>query len=39
VRGKKISAGTLLDETLDLQARIARVEKGLDAFLNKITAA
>ena len=39
VRGKKISAGTLLDETLDLPARIARVEKGLDAFLNKITAA
>jgi hypothetical protein len=39
VRGKKISAGTLLDETLDLPARIARVEKGLDAFLSKITAA
>ncbi len=39
VRGKKISAGTLLDETLDLPARIARVEKGLDVFLNKITAA
>jgi hypothetical protein len=39
VRGKKISAGTLLDETLDLPARIARVGKGLDAFLNKITAA
>ena len=39
VRGKKISAGTLLDETLDLPARIARVEKGLEVFLNKITAA
>ncbi|MBR7827097.1 FBP domain-containing protein [Actinospica sp. MGRD01-02] len=38
VRGKKVSAGTLLDETLETQARIARVEKGLDAFLNKITA-
>lgn len=38
VRGKKISAGTLLDETLVTEARIARVEKGLDAFLNKITA-
>lgn len=39
VRGKKISAGTLLDETLDLSARIARLQKGLDGFLNKITAA
>ena len=37
VRGKKISAGTLLDETLDHPARIARVRKGLDAFLDKIT--
>jgi hypothetical protein len=37
-RGKKISAGTLLDETLDLDARIARVRKGLDAFLDRITA-
>ena len=37
VRGKKISAGTLLDETLDVPARIARLEKGLDAFITKIT--
>jgi FBP C-terminal treble-clef zinc-finger len=37
-RGKKISAGSLLDETLDLDARIARVRKGLDAFLDRITA-
>jgi hypothetical protein len=38
VRGKKISAGTLLDETLDVPARIARVETGLHAFLNRVTA-
>jgi hypothetical protein len=37
VRGKKISAGTLLDETLDPAARIARVEKGLNTFLSRIT--
>ena len=35
-RGKKISAGSLLDETLDRDARIARVAKGLDSFLNRI---
>jgi hypothetical protein len=38
VRGRKVSAGTLLDETLDLPARIARVRKGLDAFLGRVTA-
>jgi hypothetical protein len=38
VRGKKISAGTLLDETLDRDARIARLEKGLELFLSKVTA-
>ncbi|HET9171825.1 MAG TPA: FBP domain-containing protein [Actinospica sp.] len=38
VRGEKTSAGTLLDETLDTPTRIARLEKGLDAFLAKITA-
>ena len=37
VRGLKVSAGSLLDETLDQDARIARVLKGLDAFLNRIT--
>ena len=37
-RGKKVSAGTLLDETLDLDSRIARVRKGLDAFLGRIMA-
>lgn len=37
-RGLKVSAGTLLDETLDQDARIARVRKGLDAFLNRVTA-
>jgi hypothetical protein len=35
-RGKKVSAGSLLDETLDLDARIARVRKGVDAFLGRI---
>jgi hypothetical protein len=39
VRGKKVSAGTLLDETLDLDSRIARVRKGVDAFLGRIIAA
>jgi hypothetical protein len=39
VRGRKISAGTLLDETLDTPARIARLHQGLDAFLARITAA
>jgi FBP C-terminal treble-clef zinc-finger len=38
-RGKKVSAGTLLDETLDLDSRIARVRKGVDAFLGRIIAA
>ena len=38
VRGIKVSAGTLLDETLDQDARIARVRKGLDVFLNRVTA-
>lgn len=38
VRGKKVSAGTLLDETLDQDARIVRVRKGLDVFLNRVTA-
>lgn len=37
-RGKKISAGSLLDETLDLDSRIERVRKGLDLFLARITA-
>lgn len=36
VRGKKISAGSLLDETLDQETKIARVNRGLDAFLNRI---
>jgi hypothetical protein len=39
VRGKKVSAGTLLDETLDLDSRIERVRKGVDAFLARIIAA
>jgi hypothetical protein len=38
VRGKKISAGSLLDETLDVDARIERVRRGLDLFLARITA-
>jgi hypothetical protein len=37
-RGKKVSAGSLLDETLDLDARIARVHKGVDAFLGRVMA-
>ena len=37
-RGRKISAGTLLDETLDLDSRIERVRKGVDAFLARVTA-
>ena len=36
-RGRKISAGTLLDETLDLDSRIERVRKGVDAFLARVT--
>jgi hypothetical protein len=38
VRGKKISAGSLLDETLDLDSRIERVRRGVDLFLARITA-
>ena len=38
VRGKKVSAGTLLDETLDLQARIQRLHKGINVFLDRVTA-
>ena len=37
VRGKKISAGSLLDETLDLDARVERVRRGVDAFLARVT--
>lgn len=37
VRGKKVSAGTLLDETLDQQSRIERLNRGLDAFLARVT--
>ena len=37
-RGRKISAGSLLDETLDLDSRIERVRKGLELFLERITA-
>jgi hypothetical protein len=37
VRGKKVSAGTLLDETLDQESRIERLTKGLDAFLARVT--
>ena len=36
VRGRKVSAGSLLDETLDLDSRIERVRKGIDAFLARI---
>lgn len=39
VRGKKVSAGTLLDETLDLESRIARTRLGLDAFLTRVATA
>ncbi len=37
MRGKKVSAGTLLDETLDQQSRIERLNRGLDAFLARVT--
>jgi hypothetical protein len=37
VRGKKVSAGTLLDETLTLDARIKRARTGLDGFLRRVT--
>lgn len=36
VRGKKTSAGTLLDETLDLESKIERLRTGLDAFLTRV---
>jgi hypothetical protein len=36
VRGKKVSAGTLLDETLDLESRIARMRTGLGAFFTRV---
>ena len=36
VRGKKTSAGSLLDETLDQESKIERVNRGLDAFLSRI---
>lgn len=36
VRGKKVSAGTLLDETLDLETRIARVRTGVEAFMRRV---
>lgn len=39
IRGKKVSAGTLLDETLDLDSRIARARTGLDAFLKRVARA
>jgi FBP C-terminal treble-clef zinc-finger len=39
VRGKKISAGTLLDETLDLPSRIARTRSGLEGFLKRVAPA
>lgn len=38
VRGRKISAGTLLDETLDLESRIERVHAGVAAFLDRVSA-
>lgn len=38
VRGRKISAGTLLDETLDERSRLERMRKGLNAFLDRVTA-
>ena len=38
VRGRKISAGSLLDETLDVDSRIERVRKGLELFLERVTA-
>jgi hypothetical protein len=37
VRGKKVSAGTLLDETLDLDSKIARIRSGVDAFLKRVS--
>lgn len=37
IRGKKVSVGDPLDETLDLEAKIARLRRGLGAFLDKIT--
>lgn len=36
VRGRKVSAGTLLDETLDLETRIARVRAGVEAFVRRV---
>lgn len=39
IRGKKVSAGTLLDETLDLTSRIERVRSGLDLFLKRVARA
>ena len=36
IRGKKVSAGTLLDETLDLESKIARTRAGVDAFLRRV---
>jgi hypothetical protein len=36
VRGMKISVGTVVDESLDLPARIARLEAGLDAFIGRV---
>lgn len=36
VRGRKVSAGDTLDETLDQEAKIARLGAGLDAFLAKV---
>jgi hypothetical protein len=39
VRGKKVSAGTLLDETLDVDSRIARVRAGVEAFVRRVAPA
>jgi hypothetical protein len=39
IRGKKISVGAVVDESLDLPARIARLEAGLDAFIGRATRA
>jgi hypothetical protein len=38
VRGRKVSAGTLLDETLDERSRLERLHKGLDSFLDRVIA-
>jgi hypothetical protein len=35
IRGK-ISTGAVVDESLDLPARIARLEAGVDAFIGRV---